>query len=770
MFALTFGHEFAAVVTVVATFLIGMALGGFFANAILLRLGRAAFSKLEFAVGILGLIAPFLILRIGANRLGIVAILPSTIAMGATLPAMARLERIPSAYAANTFGAVVGCLVTAFLLMPNLGFVTPSFIWAGCNFLAAFLSRRLTTNQPPPDSQLPARLAVTLFATGFLALAFETVGVRLLSLSLEDTVFTFAAILAVYLLGQSLGAALLQKINPLPWLGLAMAVSIFSFHKSGDLYTALRTGFGDSALAVAFAESLTALTLFLIPTFLMGALFGQLANRAGQGGVGKALLWNSIGAASGAALVPLILIPKFGAFFIFAGMAVGYLLWIERWHIGVFISGIATIVALIGAPRPLSLVRVPPAQALREVREGAMATVSVTETPDGNRTLFVNNHFQMGGTAATIPELRHADIPLLLHPNPHRALVIGLGTGITLSAAATFPDLKTDGVELLPEIIAVMPHFFSNPADSPLQAANISIHIADARRFVRESSNAYDVIVADLFHPAQEGSAFLYTREHFSRVRARLADEGLFCQWLPLHQLDLETFRDITRTFLLVFPNAEAWLLRPNIDAPVVALIGYKSNHPPFSSTLLDRRLSSPTLAKQLHRVALADPIRLFGSFLADSDSLRKFAGAGRINRDTFPVVMFEAPKFAYRHTAPTHERFMAFLKEVGSQTPPLDDPALAQKVRQYVIARDVYLTALVADSENNRAQAIDGYIESARLSEDFTLGYAQCLAIATAESRNSPTLAKSILSRLVEAQPSRPVAKEMLERLDRAH
>lgn len=157
--------------------------------------------------------------------------------------------------------------------------------------------------------------------------------------------------------------------------------------------------------------------------------------------------------------------------------------------------------------------------------------------------------------------------------------------------------------------------------------------------------------------------------------------------------------------------------------------------------------------------------MRLFGSFLAGPDSLRTFANGGRINTDTFPIVMFEAPAFSYRHDSPTHERLIAF-HELGSFTPPIADTNLHGKVARYIQARDTYLNALVAESDNDRARAIDGYIESARISEDFTLGYAQCLAIATAESKSNPILTRSILQRLIAAQPNRPVAKELLDRL----
>lgn len=771
LFALTLGHEFPAVITVIAAFFVGMAIGGGFANRILEGLGPTAFARLEFIIGILGLLSPLLILHLGINRLAIISILPATIAMGATLPAVARLSQIPAAYAANTAGAVAGCLVTAFVLMPKLGLAKPAFIWAACNFMAAFLARRFPVKAVTRSTILPLRLNVMLFGTGFLALSFETLGVRLLSLSLENTVFTFASILAVYLLGQSLGAATFRRRADLllVLLAIAVSVSIWLFSFSPTIYETLRKYFGDSLSAVAASELLTTFLPFIAPTFLMGALFAELADRAGERALGPALLWNSVGACLGAIVTPAILFPATGPFWTLTTLALAYVALVSKWQPLTFVGSIAAAVILVSAPRPLTLVAIPPASTLREIRQGRMATVSVTETPDGNRTLFVNNRFQMGGTAATIPELRHADIPLLLNPAPHRALVLGLGTGITLSACAPFPDLHTDGVELLPEVVAVMPNFFPNVNDSPLRAPNIAIHIADARSFVRETSDQYDVIIADLFHPAQDGAAFLYTREHFERIRARLAPRGLFCQWLPLHQLDLQTFRDITRTFLTVFPKAEAWLLRPNIDAPVVGLIGYQTNHNAFPSALVESRLADAKLAAQLRRVALGDSIRLYGSYLAGPNSLRAFAGEGRINSDVFPIVMFEAPAFSYRRTASTYERLIAFLQQTAGSVPAVADAALEQKVRAYIHARDVYLHALVDDTEHHRDGAIDGYIESARLSKDFTSGYAQCLEIAAAESNTNPDFVRRLLQKLVEAQPNLRVAKEMLDRLNKS-
>ena len=80
--------------------------------------------------------------------------------------------------------------------------------------------------------------------------------------------------------------------------------------------------------------------------------------------------------------------------------------------------------------------------------------------------------------------------------------------------------------------------------------------------------------------------------------------------------------------------------------------------------------------------------------------------------------------------------------------------------------ARDVYFHGLIAEAEGRPTQAIDLFVESARLSEDFTSGYGQCLTYASLRARTEPEAARALLQRLVDAQPSRPVARQMLERL----
>jgi spermidine synthase len=426
---------------------------------------------------------------------------------------------------------------------------------------------------------------------------------------------------------------------------------------------------------------------------------------------------------------------------------------------------------LLILPANLQLVQIPSGAKLAEYREGVMASVAVLQDAAGNKTLRVNNRFQMGGTAAAEAEYRHALIPLLLHPAPRRALFLGLGTGITFGAASLYPNLESDGVELLPEVLAVMPQF--EPYNfTPERQPSLKLHVADARRFIRAAGTRYDLIVADLFHPARDGAGALYTVEHFQAARERLSAGGIFCQWLPLHQLDDSMLRIIVRTFLEVFPEAQAYLLRFNVDAPVVGLIG-SLNWPAYSAQWMEKRPDAAPLEKQLKKLALADSIRLFGALIAGPKELREFAGHALLNTDDQPRITFGAPRFTYQKNVNSYARLMALLEHPIANVREVlqlgSDPEanqFATRLDRYMSARNVYLKGLIEETEERPAKAIDAFVESARLSEDFTPGYAQCLTIASLEAKSDPQKARALLHRLVQAQPSHPVAAEMLNRL----
>jgi spermidine synthase len=813
-FGMGLGTEMASVLAVVCVFLGGMAVGSWALDKPLghtLNPGRW-YAALEVIIGVWAIASSFGIPALQATALRLMgvepsffqhwlvafllpflALLPATAAMGATLPALDRWlaplfadqRTIGLLYAVNTAGAVCGTLLSAFVIVPELGFRNSVWVFAGINLLcgvgAAFFQKTVPEQtEPPTEGIIPRRHLVSLLALGFLGIGYEAVGIRALSQVLENTIYTFALTLAIYLLGTALGAAIYHRFCRtrsfvpvlgflLPGLSSACLLGALVISKAQFLYDSLRSPPAESLPAEIFL----ALLVFGVPTLFMGATFSHLVQhcRRAKAGVGLAAAWNILGGTFAPFVFGILLLPAIGVKWCFLLISLGY--WTLRPRLFQFrgIALVPIVLATATALMPFQMVQVPPGAKVAVLKEGIMATVAVLEDQGGNRTLRINNRFQMGGTGAAAAEYRHTHIPLLLHPNPQRALVLGLGTGISLGGTSFHPNLTTDGVELLPEVIGVMPEFerFNfGPAHHP----KLRLYAADARRFARATTNRYDVIVSDLFHPAMDGAGALYTVEHFQAIRQRLETGGLFCQWLPLHQLDEDMLRVITRTFLEVFPDTQAWLLRFNVDAPVLGLVGF-SRPPAFGPDWMAKRVQTPELAEQLQKQSLTDSIRFFGCLLAGPEELRAFAGNAPLNTDDFPRVIFGAPKFAHLKDSTSYGRLMSFLEAVTLKPQQVlklsggvEQEKFSAQLMRYDKARRVYLQGLVEQTKGRMDEALNRFMESARLSEDFTLGSAQVISVASLLVNTKPLEAKALLERLAAAQPTNPVARQLVQRL----
>jgi len=675
MFGLGLGHEVPAVLAVLAALFAGTALGAWALDRRVSESARPGrwYVSFEGFMGFWAMLSAGFIPKLNelasgwiglepsparrwavAFGLDLVALLPATVALGATLPALDRFasrcageaRRVGTLYAANTLGAVLGTLAAAHALVPALGFRRTILAFAvlngWCAGLALLVGRTamrradarpgadagsivggrgsgrggMGTPRGPCSLLSPAtstppgwrrRVGWTLFFTGLLGVGYEVVGIRGLNQVLENTVYSYAAALSVFLMGTALGAALEPSLarstrldRRLPFLlsGLALTslLGVWALEWAPATLAAARLVLGSGPLRSAAVELAVAGTVFGLPTMFMGAIFSALgqAIRSGRGGVGWALALNTLGAALAPGWFGVVGLPVLGLKWAGLGLVAGYwVLWAvwvraERgadragWGLGWAAAGsmwtlwtpaVLWVVLASALPARLASRPMQAAERLRSYRMGISDAVAVFETGDGQRVLRVNNRFTMGGTATANAERRHSHIPLLLHPEPRRALFLGVGTGISFGAMRAHPGLVADGVELVPEVVGLLGEF--EPENARADWGNgLRVTVADARRYVQATPRQYDVVVADLFHPGRDDAGTLYTLEHFRAVRARLALGGLFCQWLPLYQLDGVTLRMVVRAFLEVYPETRAFLLRPNLDTPVVGLVG----------------------------------------------------------------------------------------------------------------------------------------------------------------------------------------------------
>jgi len=807
------GHEASAVLAVVTAFFGGLALGAWALSARVERSTRPErwYAAFEATIALWGLALALLLgpvsellLRATGQEPGalwqgwvafvgtFVVLLPATAAMGATLPAMARMtsalapraQGFAPLYAANTFGAVIGVLATAFWLVPDLGLVRTASLCAALNAACAMTALSLRDTRMLPEGRLRRpgvdRALLTLVVTGALGIGYEVLVVRVLSQVAEDTVYTWALLLAIYLGGTALGAAAWQRwgarasesavLRHRLMLAQAMACLVGTGLLWGApaLRSWVQSSLGPGMAPALAGEAAMAFAAFALPTVAMGALFSHLCAEArAQGhGFGRALAFNTVGAAAAPILFGVVLAPAIGPKGALLVVAAGYLAltgWPIRrgpWAVGVAIASVAVV-----AP-PLAFVDVSTGGRIVSYRDGTMAAVSVVEDADGVRRLFINNRQQEGSSATRFADARQSWLPLQLHPAPRRALFLGLGTGVTAAAAAEDPALSVDAVELLPEVIEASAQF--RPTEAP--APPWRLRAADARRFVRTTDTLYDLIVADNFHPARSGSGALYTVEHFNAVRERLAPGGLFCQWLPLHQIDLDTLRSIVRSYLAANPHAWAMLATNSLDTPVLGLL-MRRDDARFSAS--DVRARTVRTAGPPRELGLVDEFAVFGSVVAGPASLGRFASAAPLNTDDHPVVAYRAPRVTYAPESRPRERLIALLAELSIEPAELveADAATAQRLAAYWRARQRYLEAgqsVRPDADPGRllAQVRAPLLEVLRVSPDFRPAYDPLLGLALHLARTDAPGARQLLVELSQVQPERPEARQALLRL----
>jgi spermidine synthase len=819
--ALWLGHETAAVLAVVGAFFGGIAAGALFFSA---RVEASAqpvrwYAACEAVIGLWSLALIFLMPRVSNVLLDLIGaqpspmrhgsvvfgatfflLLPATAAMGATLPAMERIlggmraggTPIAILYASNTFGAVLGVLAAAFVLVPRFGLATTAMACVIANLFCALLA--LKVFEPRCEAAAPAVAAKAanhlpmLAATGLLGIAYEVLVVRVLSQVAENTVYTFAILLAVYLIGTALGAAVYGRWANRPAarertrdrLLVALAAAclsgviclVFAADGKAWLLRMLGTGMGP-ALA---AEAILAIAAFFFPTIMMGALFSHLATAARADGVrfGRMIGVNTLGAAFAPVLAGLLLLSGFGTTFTLLMIVAGYLLLTSRkaWTNPFQLATAVPLVTLAFWAPSLRFVQLPEGGRLARYEEGVGASVSVIVDARGVATLHINNRQQEGSSATFLADARQGLLPILLHPAPHRALFLGLGTGVTARSAAEDANLHVDAVELLPEVIAASADFSQVVGER--ENPRLRVLAADARRFVRTAPDHYDVIVADNFHPARSGSAALYTVEHFAAVQQRLAPGGVFCQWLPLHQLDLTTLRSIVRSYTNVFPRTWAMLATNSLDTPVIGLVAHRDGER-IDLEGVRQRLRELQMPRSAADFGIVDDLALLGSFIAGPGSLAKFADGAPLNTDDHSVVSYLAPRITYAPTSAPRDRLLELLASVDNDSGELlagvIDAGWTSRLVAYWQARDRYLESgrnvrPTFDVHEMLSQVREPLLAVLRISPDFRPAYDPLLQMAGALASSDSAGARDLLIQLETRQPARPEAAEALRAL----
>jgi len=632
---------------------------------------------------------------------------PPTLLMGGTIPlltqaltrGLAGATRIHAfIYAFNTAGAFLGSMAAGFVLIHWLGLdgvlraMGAVNLFAGAVFVALGLRRApaAAVAAAPTAAATPrsfVALALVAGLAGFAMMVLQTTLNRVAGLALGSSHFTFAMVVAVFVLSIALGSFTVSALSRIPpwlvaasqWLLVALLALLYlALPDAGYDAHVLRSFFRDQPegfYPYQISIFIVLLTILGLPIGLSGALlpllFHHLRNEVGDLGrmAGSLYSWNTVGSLLGALLGGYVLLFWLDLPHIYlialAALAVGAGILTSR------VAGAPLLVAVGGTTLALLGIALLPTwdpmhYAVGRFRSrdhtpvtyaGAEAftlkhnqgvqlvfhdddpvnTVVILESPKSHRARSImNNGKSDGSTAGDYPTMCLAGlIPALMTDDPSRSFVIGWGTGVTageLGALSTTEEVSV--AEISPGVIDGASHFrgLNQQAD-----ANPKVHALrrDAYRALLRSEGHYGIIVSEPSNPWVTGIEMLFSQEFLTAARAKLTPGGVYAQWFHRYEVDEETVEIVANTYTSVFDRVAVWFT----TGPDVLLMGLNNpaGYPDLAT--IRARAERPDLHAGLVRCGTKSLPEVLAHELLPPGLLRKGHVAGALHTLRRPIL-----------------------------------------------------------------------------------------------------------------------------------
>ncbi len=671
-----------------------------------LEAGIAAFGVA--LLGLLPLVGKLYLAVVGHGAPGLalrafvclLCLLPPTMLMGATLPAIARcldttrtgMSRLGLFYMANLAGGVFGCLLAGFYLLRLYDGIAATFfavsLNAGVAAIAFSISSRARFRAPDASKLTLPSLAkhrtvyLVIALSGLTALGAQVVWTRLLGLALGGTVFSFTIILAIFLaglgIGSSVGSLVARHVrSPRVALGycqlaLVAAIPLAAHMISSEIpFWRLNPDFADSIFQRYTHDLVRSAVAILPATGLWGASFPlALAAAAGKGQepghlVGGVNAANTIGAIAGVLLLSLVMIPAVGTtvsqqvLAVLSGSAALMMLGADRASGSRGKSELSRAIAtalLIAGFAWLMIQLVPPVsarlaaegrnfrsdderiEAFLFVGEGANNSVAVSETAsNGTRSIHVGGKV-MASTLRYDMRLQRmmGHLPVILHPNPRTALVVGFGAGVTAGSLVVHPEIERIVIcEIEPLVPKTAAKYFGPENYNVLDDPRVEVIYDDARHFIATTREQFDIITSDPIDPWMDGAAVLYSVEYYELAKERLRPGGIVAQWLPLYETDEPSVKSELASFLQVFPEGTVWSSHiPRNGGTDLVMIGQVGAMKIDVDRLASRIERNPRLAQSLADVDLGYMVTLLAAYFGRKPDLEQWLEGAQINHE----------------------------------------------------------------------------------------------------------------------------------------
>ncbi len=231
---------------------------------------------------------------------------------------------------------------------------------------------------------------------------------------------------------------------------------------------------------------------------------------------------------------------------------------------------------------------------------------------------------------------------LITHPAPRRVFIAGGGEGATLREVLRHKTVaRAVMVDIDAEVIALCRRYLPEHSAGAFEDSRTELHHADARKFLADSSDTYDVIIIDLPDPIEEGPAYLlYTQEFYQLVGGRLTADGLIAVQAGSAALtELLNLSAVYHTLKSVFPSVAAYATHmPCFGGPWGFCLASRRHDPAeFTAAEVDKKIA----ARGLTGLRCYDGITHRGMFALPRYVREALARQTRLITDARPLYLY---------------------------------------------------------------------------------------------------------------------------------
>jgi spermidine synthase len=704
---LVIGVSAVSMGVLLGTFMGGMCVGSLLLPRVMPRDAHPlrVYAWLELGIGAIGLLVLFGMPFIGGAYTawagtGVISIfvrgvaagiclLPPTVLMGATLPAIARSVEATAEgvswlgffYGGNIAGAVAGSLLAGYYLLRVFDISITTYVAVALNVIVASIALLVASRVPyEPAAPAPATdlasprrnrvVYVVIALSGLTALSAEVIWTRILALVFGATTYTFSLILAVFLaglgIGSSIGSALARGLRrprvALAWcqLGLCACLAWTAYVLTQSLpYWPINPSITTDPWFQFQLDLVRCLYAVLPGAVLWGASFPlALASVASPGQdparmIGGVYAANTLGAIAGSLGSSLVLMVWIGSqhsqqvLIVVAALSGLLLLWNERVALVPVIAAAAATSLLVISVHPIPGILVAYGRyAATEigqadiiyVGEGWNASVAVSERSNG----VLNYHNAGKVQASSEPQdmrlqrmLGH--LTTLVPASPKTVLVIGCGAGVTAGAVSIDPAVEHETIaEIEPLVPRVVSTYFAGHNFDVVRNPKVHVQVDDARHFVLTTKEKFDAVTSDPLDPWVKGAAMLYTREFFEIVKQHLNPGGGVTLFVQLYESNTEAVKSEIATFFEAFPEGMIFANTWNGQGYDLVLLGQvQPTH--IDLDMQAKKLQRPEYApivQSLADIGMHSVTDLFGTFAGKAADFKPWLEDAQINRD----------------------------------------------------------------------------------------------------------------------------------------